>query len=321
MILLISNPLDTSSSLVSRWLEYLGASFLFLSEENIYKDCSLDITTGRLRLGNQIYALSEFKSVWIRRPFSFHLSNIYEHVQNDIDVDLGIVLREEVSTITRYLYSYFKEHSNYFLANPSWYGTNKLKELETAQNIGLQIPKTLVTTRKSEVDTFLKKHGKIISKSLYNSRVIYPWDIPYRMYTSRVSPSALEALPDSFAPSLLQAEVIREYDIRVFYLDGTVFAMAILPENQCDEVDYRKLDTTMLRTLPIRLDDEIRMKIGEVMKKMELKIGSLDLIKGIDGQIYFIEVNHEGQFNMIDEPCNYGIHQLIAEKLIQHDKL
>lgn len=52
---------------------------------------------------------------------------------------------------------------------------------------------------------------------------------------------------------------------------------------------------------------------------MNLKVASIDLVKGEDGEIYFLEVNHEGQFDMLEGPCNYGIYKSIAEKLIEND--
>ena len=320
MILLLSNTLDKSSVLISSWLERLGASFLFLSEVDLYQECSLDIARNVLCVGGVDYSLEEFNSVWIRRPFSFHMTELYQHLQGQIDIDLGILLREEVATITRYLYTFLSMHSPYFLGNPSWHGTNKLVELKMAQEVGLNTPLMLVTTQKQDVVALVDRVGSIISKSLYNSRVIHPWDRSYEMYTHLVTREDLSALPDNFAPSLIQEAVAKEYDIRTFFLDGELFSMAIVPDPSTEEVDFRRLETEQMKLLPIQLGDTISAKIRSFMERMGLKVGSLDLIKSTDGTIYFIEVNHEGIFSMVDGPCNYGIHKLIAEKLIEHDK-
>lgn len=56
------------------------------------------------------------------------------------------------------------------------------------------------------------------------------------------------------------------------------------------------------------------------MEAMELNTGSLDFIIDVNDRIIFLEVNSEGQFGMVDFPCNYGIHKRIAEILIDKDK-
>lgn len=43
------------------------------------------------------------------------------------------------------------------------------------------------------------------------------------------------------------------------------------------------------------------------------------MIKGTDNKLYFLEINPTGQFGMIDFPCNYGLHKIVAKKLINLD--
>lgn len=319
MILIYSNQSDKSSVIIASWLMRLGASFLFLTEELIYQDSSLDLENQILTIGKEKYPLIDFHSVWIRRPFSLHMTELYSEVETNVDIDIAILLKEETATITRYIYSFLSQHSRFFLANPNWTGTTKLTELRVAKEAGLNTPRTLITTKKSEMYDFLKSTKSIVSKSLYNSRIIYPQGNKYKMYTHRVLLDDINALPESFAPSLLQATIEKEYDIRVFYLDGELFSMAIIPTDEMQEIDYRKNNLQKMRLLPIQLDEDTEKAIQRFMSLMNLKVGSLDLIQAKDGRIYFIEVNHEGQFNMIDEPCNYGIHKAIAQKLIKHD--
>ncbi len=54
------------------------------------------------------------------------------------------------------------------------------------------------------------------------------------------------------------------------------------------------------------------------MKKLNLDTGSIDLIKDLSGNYYFLEVNPQGQFGGMKE---YGldIEKNIAEYLIQND--
>ncbi len=55
------------------------------------------------------------------------------------------------------------------------------------------------------------------------------------------------------------------------------------------------------------------------MDKIGLNCGSLDFIVDINDKFYFLEVNPTGQFGMVDFPCNYNLHKIVAEQLIKMD--
>ena len=52
------------------------------------------------------------------------------------------------------------------------------------------------------------------------------------------------------------------------------------------------------------------------MKHIGLNTGSIDMIKSVDGNYYFLEVNPSGQFGMTSFPCNYNLHEKVADYLI-----
>ena len=48
------------------------------------------------------------------------------------------------------------------------------------------------------------------------------------------------SLPDTFYPSLIQEEIEKVYEVRVFYLKGKCYAMAIFSQkNEKTQLDYR----------------------------------------------------------------------------------
>jgi hypothetical protein len=52
------------------------------------------------------------------------------------------------------------------------------------------------------------------------------------------------------------------------------------------------------------------------MESINLNTGSLDFIKSSkDSNYYFLEVNPSGQFGMTSNPCNYNLHEKIANYL------
>ncbi|MDO9254630.1 MAG: hypothetical protein Q7U54_03885 [Bacteroidales bacterium] len=51
------------------------------------------------------------------------------------------------------------------------------------------------------------------------------------------------------------------------------------------------------------------------MKKLKLNMGSIDIIKSIEGKYYFLEINPVGQYDFVSFHCNYNIHMEIAKYL------
>ncbi|HEY0036114.1 MAG TPA: hypothetical protein VGB66_05465, partial [Longimicrobium sp.] len=54
-------------------------------------------------------------------------------------------------------------------------------------------------------------------------------------------------------------------------------------------------------------------------ESLEMRTGSIDLIRTRDGRHVFLEVNPAGQFGMVSHPCNYGLEKKVAEYLIRMD--
>lgn len=43
------------------------------------------------------------------------------------------------------------------------------------------------------------------------------------------------------------------------------------------------------------------------MKGLNINMGSVDLLKASDGDIYFLEINPVGQFGLVSNFCNYHL--------------
>ena len=96
--------------------------------------------------------------------------------------------------------------------------------------------------------------------------------------------------------------------------------MAIFSQNNPKtKIDYRNYDRKKPnRFVPYKLPGKIEMAIGKMMNELQLNTGSLDLIKSNkNGKYYFLEVNPAGQFGMVSFPCNYNLHKIVAEYLVE----
>ena len=137
-------------------------------------------------------------------------------------------------------------------------------------------------------------------------------------YTERIGMGVLEDLPAVFGLSFCQTEIEKLFDIRVFYLAGHCYSMAILSQElETTSVDFRKYNfDNPNRSVPYVLPQEICLKIIMLMNELELVSASVDLILNKQREYIFLEVNPVGQFGMVEFPCNYGLNELIARYLI-----
>lgn len=216
----------------------------------------------------------------------------------------------EAETLKR---SLFRANTNTrWLSNYESNQLDKIKVLSIAREKGLNIPDTIVTTSKMILNEFFQRYGSVISKSAFEN-------IPYiktangylKNFVGVIDSSMMESLPDSFFPSFFQRMIPKDFDVRVFFLDGKLYPMAIFSNS----VDYRA-DYALHRNVPLKLPEVLERKICSLMNQLDLNTGSLDFVKSSeDGRFYFLEVNPNGQFGMVSEPCNYYLEREIAKFL------
>lgn len=194
---------------------------------------------------------------------------------------------------------------------------NKIIVLEQAKKIGLDVPRTLITNVKSDVVDFLSKcEGGVICKASSAQQIILNSKKTGTLtqYTTELQKEDLLAnLPERFFPTLFQEKIGKLMDLRIFYLDKKCFSMGIVNT----EVDYRE-NNTAFRHIPICLPEGIEEKIIALMEGLNLNIGCIDMIKDKKyDKTYFLEVNPNGQFNMVSSRCNFILEREISNFLLK----
>ena len=136
--------------------------------------------------------------------------------------------------------------------------------------------------------------------------------------TELLSKNRKKYIPDTFPPSFFQKCIEKEYEIRTFFIENDYYSMAIFSQNdEQTKIDFRNYNESKPnKFIPYILPEDIKSKLIELMKCINLNCGSIDLIVGKDGNYYFLEVNPVGQYDMVSVPCNYNLHKKIAEYLI-----
>lgn len=332
MILILSkSELEPTTEVVMDWLTSFGAEFMRLNGDDLHGDTAVRLTIpdSHIRLGldgvEMDLPLDQITTVWYRRwqndksrlPLNVFRNSSDDALRSTQNIERGIAM--EARRLSEFLFSQLEKRT--WISQPSTAAPNKLNALKAAAAANMGIPKTLVTTKKRDVEKFHEDCGSIITKPLSESQFLSIEDKVWVSYTAEISEQQLEKLPKSFPPSLFQEKLDKEYELRIFYLDETCYPMAIFSQSDKQtQVDFRAYNFKKPnRFIPYSLSEELEEAAHRFMNSMNLNTGSLDLVKTTDGRVVFLEVNPIGQFGMVSKPCNYHLERKMAELLARED--
>lgn len=179
---------------------------------------------------------------------------------------------------------------------------SKLHQLNIAYQIGLEIPRTIVTNVPEEARKFINSsHGDVIVKPLSRG-LIDEYDQPMAFYTSVVDPEQANQIQRvQYTPSLFQEYVPKDVELRITVVGDQVFAAKIHSQQRDDTRHDWRRNALALEHKEHQLPVEIQEKCLSLTKKLELQFGAIDMILTPDGRYVFLEINPNGQWAWIEE--------------------
>lgn len=330
MICIFSTAVDLSTTDVIRWLHHLGVRELIRVNSQDPKPGNrirLDVSEGTFsfQLGGRTFRLQDIDAVWYRKGKhwlcdQFFPVSVADHAR--FSAYLNLKLKSEEATLSEYLHHLIAGRVP-VLGSATRGNLNKLLVLEAARQVGLRTPAFAVTNHRQGVQEALRQSPALITKALSDGLYFFEETqagTGYFSYTEKLRPEQAAGLPEQLSPSLLQTQIEKKYEVRVFFLEDTCYSMAIL--SQSDEqtkVDFRRYNERKPnRYLPFLLPAPMEKKIRKLFKKLALNTGSVDLLVDRQDDFYFLEINPVGQFGMVSAPCNYFLEKQIALNLIRH---
>jgi len=315
MLLILSVEGDTSTNHVIDWLIHYDVKFIRINGEDKFSLYKFELSNNDFICSlincktQEIIDLAAISSIWYRR--------------GDINFFDKLNIVEDLFDIKKYMddeYSVLHDFIIYYLeSKPKIDGfrtsvVNKLKVLKIAKEIGLSIPITLIF-QGSFPDNI---YGDYITKSL--SEVYRTETIDNGYYytpTTLIDPKSERLKGLCYSLSKLQNHIEKECDVRVFYIKGNFYSMAIMSQNnEKSTVDFRHYPSDPPnRSFPVKLPENVENMLDSLMVKLLLDSGSIDLILDKYGNFIFLEINPVGQFGMTSLPCNYYLQKKIALKL------
>lgn len=330
MICILSQShLEPTTEAVMSWLRAWDIPFIRLNGSDIDKANGpvLTLNNGdfdiRLQIDGATINLKQIRAVWYRRwayNNKYRKSPLFTNKSHKIDYNVvatSLHIFRELEGVSNFLFS--AADSAEWLGDPVTAAPNKLDVLRAAAKVGLDIPDTIVTTDRDEVRHFSEKHKQIVTKPISDLLLCVFDDSLFITYTAVLTEKLLqEGCWTGAFPSLFQERLKKSYEIRVFYLDGKCYSMAMFTQNESQtQVDFRKYSYSRpARTVPYQLSKTIEDKLCLLMDALHLDTGSIDMIRTVDGRDVFLEVNPVGQFGMVSSPCNYRLERKVAESLV-----
>lgn len=337
MLFIQSNRFDVSTIDVLDWLYFLDGklnSCIFhdtaVINEIVYKISNDEQENLSLKTDKGEISSKEIDAFWYRRgsfnhaPFindqatAIHHSLLAQRFQRNF--------YREREQLGKCIYTLLQHNGKVNTYEENF--TNKIANLSTAKNVGLKIPDTLVTNNFKELLVFSKKHSKILTKDIEFDTINFAYDEVHNVSiyatVTILTPADIKLLKEkensSCHFSLFQQYIEKKIELRIFYLNGLFYPMAIFSqENDKTKTDFRNYDRERPnRCIPYKLPENIESMLMAFMQKMELNSGSIDMILTPEQDYVFLEVNPVGQFQWVSRYCNYNIEKQIANHLLNH---
>ena len=322
-VFVLSDENDGTTDDVLDWLTYFGISFCRFSNTSRFCIHEISIKNGQINGSLEVdgitYRLEDFSSYWYRRG-KINLAYKIPTIKSNslLNQEIYGSLSREKRTQSELMYYFLEQLPN--IGSFHHNNTNKLVNLCLAAHCGLKTPDTIILDNKKDLLKYLKVHKKVITKPSEQGGLVYSDEfLRTTGGTEIVDAEFLDCLPETFFPSLFQNYVEKEFELRVFYLNGKTFTSAILsqldPQTKVDFRNYNFIKPN--RTPPFQISPDLEQKIIFLMDKLNMNSGSLDFVISEDEDFYFLEVNPIGQFFQVSYPCNYYLEKEVALTLSQ----
>ncbi|MFH9863570.1 ATP-grasp ribosomal peptide maturase [Streptomyces sp. NPDC017202] len=192
----------------------------------------------------------------------------------------------------------------------------KPHQLAVAQRLGLAVPPTLVTNDPDEARAFVASHDQMIFKTLRWTP--YQRDgVPVTGWADPVTAAEIDESV-SLVPHLFQAVVDKVADLRVLVVGREAFAVRI----ESGMLDWRK-DYSALSYRVVDLPDRVEKALLAYLDHFGLVSGSFDFAVDKADDLWWLELNPNGQWGWLEESTGLAMSAAFAELLTQgvaHDR-
>lgn len=197
----------------------------------------------------------------------------------------------------------------------------KMPQLHLAHQLGLRVPRSLVTNDPQRAREF--------ARSLVGDIALKPQDTPHVVvdgkrneffcHTMAASSFTTVANAVRYTPCLLQEFIDKVADVRITIIGSDVFATEI-DTSGLDEAraDWRLADLDESRYRPIDIPTGLSRTLKRFLKCYGLRFGAIDLLHAKSGEYVFLENNPNGVWYWLERATGQPMTASLARLLAGH---
>ncbi|MET8454134.1 ATP-grasp ribosomal peptide maturase [Streptomyces sp. NPDC005209] len=271
----------------------------FPASLSLEAEITQDGIQGRLETPSRTADLDHVRALYYRRPTGFAFPHLDEQ-----DARFAIAqARYGLGGVIASLECLYVNH-------PHFIGDAEFKPsgLAAAVKAGFQVPRTLITSSPDAARAFIKAHGAVIYKPLWNP----VYQVDGVSCVVEIAEVTAEDIDDRVAGTahLFQKRVEKTADIRVTVIGPRTFSVRI----DSDLLDWR-IDYSRLRYTPVPTPPEIELSLHEYMDHFGLHFGAFDFALDANGQWWFLECNPSGQWYWLEPETGLPMLAAMADLL------
>lgn len=268
---------------------------------------------GDFVLRDSHYRIEDIQSIWYRRPTKrFHFpeglsEDGYEYAQAEAQRGFEGLLRA--------LPVLWVSHPDAIRA-AEW----KPQQLVYAQQVGLSVPQTLITSNPQAALRFFEEcQGQVVYKP-FNQGVPHPkLGEPWQgsIYTTKLTQAELEEHAPAIAltTNLFQEYIPKAFELRINVIGTRAFAAEIHSQHsERSSVDFR-MGYSDLSYKIHQLPRQIEQACLSLMQRFHLQFSAIDMLVTPENKYVFLELNACGQWGWIETHTGLPLTEALIDLL------
>lgn len=248
-------------------------------------------------------------TVWYRRPTAMVDVSIH---------DAGISLFAEAERVAAMTALFSEVPEERWWNHPCRIAAAARKpvQLRIAKQLGLTVPRTMITNSETSARRFLREIGGVAAMKPLASFSAVVHGEKKAMFTTKVRED--DILDGVFAriPHFLQEYIEKECEYRVTLIGSEAFVARIDSQTvSAAQIDWRR---DAYYNSPMKQDvlpEEVLSRLHALKNHFGLNWGAVDLIKNPRGEYVFLEINPNGQWLWVEESTGMPLTEAFVRSL------
>lgn len=252
--------------------------------------------------------LETIRSIWYFHPTQYR---VHEHLPEPYRAFAEGEARKGFGGVLRSLSCFWVSYPD-AITDASF----KPLQLKIAQESGFQTPRTLVTNSPDAFRRFYQEcDGQVITKAMYTGFLPMGGDDYDALYTSVVT--LQHAANVCLTATMLQELIPKQLEARVTVIGKIVISVAIYSQkSENTRTDWRRCYADLTYS-PLALPTDIEQKCVQLVRRLGLTYGCIDLILTPQNEWKFLEINTVGQYLWLEQATKLPFTETLADLLVE----